>query len=390
MSGHQPIVIGAGPAGIATALALKDVGIRPLVLDAADAVASTWRGRYDRLRLNSSRPLSHLPGRRFARGTPMFPTRDEVVPHLERHAHEGGIDVHLGTRVDRLAREGAGWALSTAGADLRAPSVVVATGYEHDPVIPSWPGRDRFSGEVLHSSAYRRPDPFRGQRVLVVGAGCSGMEIAHDLAEGGAREVWLSARTPPNILLRAGPGGLPGDFLGVALLRLPTRVGDAVARFGRRQDIGDLTAYGLPVPEEGVFSRMRRLGVAPSIVDREVIAAIKARRFTIVAGVERLDETTAHLADDAVVAPDAIVCATGYRRGLEPLVGHLGVLDGRGMPRALGAEPAAPGLRFIGYVARPGSIGYMGRQARAAARAIRRELERPRDRERSAALYRRE
>lgn len=67
--------------------------------------------------------------------------------------------------------------------------------------------------------------------------------------------------TPSNILVREGSGALPGDMLGL-LLRVPPRIGDAVARFGRRMDIGDLSEYGLPVPEEGVFSRLRRLGVA--------------------------------------------------------------------------------------------------------------------------------
>lgn len=210
--------------------------------------------------------------------------------------------------------------------------------------------------------------------MLVVGPGCSGMEIAQDLAEGGADKVWLSARTPPNILLREGPGGIPGDMMGVALLHLPPRFGDAVARFGRRQDLGDLTEYGLPVPEEGVMSRLRRTGQAPSIVDREVIDSITARRIEIVAGVESLDDTGVRLARGSRVEPEVVICATGYSRVLRPLVGHLGVLDEREMPRARGAKAAAPGLRFIGYVPRPGGLGYMGKEGRRAAKAIVREL----------------
>jgi hypothetical protein len=163
-------------------------------------------------------------------------------------------------------------------------------------------------------------------------------------------------------------------MMGVALLHFPARFGDAVARFGRRMDLGDLTEYGLPVPEEGVFSRLRRLGVAPAIVDKEVIEAIKARRIQMTRGVESLDSTGARLVDGTRVEPDAVICATGYRRGLEPLVGHLGVLDARGMPRAIGDKPAAAGLRFIGYVPRPGGLGYMGKEAKRAAKAIAREL----------------
>ena len=200
------------------------------------------------------------------------------------------------------------------------------------------------------------------------------MEIAYDLAEGGAEKVWLSARTPPNILIRQGPGGIPGDMIGVGLLNFPTRFADAVARFGRRMDVGDLSEYGLPVPEEGVFSRMYRLGVAPAIVDKEVIEAIKARRIEVVRGVESLDETGVQLDGGGRVEPDAIVSATGYRRGLDELVGALGVLDDRGMPRAVGPEPAAPGLRFIGFVPRPGQLGFSAKQAKQAAKAIAQEL----------------
>jgi glycine/D-amino acid oxidase-like deaminating enzyme len=371
---HEVVVVGAGPAGVAAAVALKDRRLRPLLVDQADEVASSWRIRYDRLRLNTCRPFSHLPGRRFPRGTPMFASRDQLIEHLDRHAHEDGIDLRLGTRVRRLDRSNGNWALDTSAGELQAPHVVVATGYEQEPIIPDWPGLERFTGQVLHSREYRNSAPFKDKRVLVVGPGCSGMEIAHDIAEQTAGKVWLAVRTPPNILLRTGPGGLPGDMMGVALLHLPARFGDAVARFGRKQDLGDLSEFGLPIPEEGVMTRLHRTGQAPAIVDEEVIESIKAGRIEIVRGVESLDERSVQLAEGTRVEPEVVICATGYSRVLEPLVGHLGVLDERGMPRALAQTPAAPGLRFIGYVPRPGGLGYMGKEGRRAARAIAAEL----------------
>ena len=370
----QVAVVGAGPAGVAAAVALKDRRLRPLLIDQADEVAPTWRARYDRLRLNTCRPYSHLPGRRFPKGTPMFPSRDQLVEHLDHHAREDGIDLQLGTQVDRIESSNGGWALRTSAGEVRVPQVVVATGYESEPAVPDWPGRDLFEGELTHSREYRNAKPFADRLVLVVGPGCSGMEIAHDLAEGGARKVWLSARTPPNIVLRTGPGGIPGDMIAVALLHLPTRLGDAVARFGRKQDLGDLTEYGLPVPDEGVMSRLHRTGQAPAIVDIEVIESIKARRMEIVPGVESLDRTGVQLAGGSRVEPEVVICATGYNRRLEPLVGHLNVLDEGGMPRALAQRSAAPGMRFVGYVPRPGALGYMGKEAARAARAIAREL----------------
>ena len=224
MNEARVTIVGAGPAGVATAVALKDRGIAPLLLERAEHVGASWRSRYDRLRLNTGRQFSHLPGRRYPAGTPTFPTRDQVVEHLDRHAREPGIELRLQTPVDRIDRRQGGWTVATASdGPIESRQVVVATGYEHSPFIPDWPGRDRFGGSIVHSSAYRNPQPYRGQRVLVVGPGCSGMEIAHDLATGGAAKVWLSARTPPNIILRAGPAGLPGDVIATPLYHLPIR-----------------------------------------------------------------------------------------------------------------------------------------------------------------------
>jgi cation diffusion facilitator CzcD-associated flavoprotein CzcO len=241
-------------------------------------------------------------------------------------------------------------------------------------VMPDWPGREGFSGALLHSSEYRNPAPFGDRSVLVVGPGCSGMEIAHDLADGGAAKVWLATRTPPNILLLQGPGPVPGDLVAVGLWHLPVRVGDAIARFAQRMDVGDLGEYGLPTPEEGVFSRAHRLGAVPAIVDKELIEAIRAGRIEVVGAVEAFDGDRVRLAGGARLEPDALIAATGYRPGLEPLVGHLDVLDDRGVPRASGGRAAAGGLRFIGYVPRPGGLGYMGTEAKRAAKAIAGEL----------------
>lgn len=374
---YDVVIIGAGPAGVSAAVSLRDRGIRPLLIDRADHVAASWRTRYDRLKLNTGRQFSHLPNRPYPRGTPTFPSRDQVVAYLDRHAHEDGITLRLGTAVERIDRQPPGWRLTTSDGAIDARQVVVATGHEHAPVVPEWPGRDRFSGELLHSSVYRNPAPFLGKKVLVIGAGSSAMEIAHDLATGGAAAVWLAIRTPPNILLRALPGGLPGDLIATPLYHAPTRLADAISRAARRAVIGDLTEVGLPVPAEGIFSRNARLGKAPAILDMDVIDAIKNRAIQVVATVSRFDGAAVRLADGSTLEPDAVVSATGYRRGLEPLVGHLGVLDEAGTPRALAPVSAADGLRFLGYLTRPSVIGYMAKQSRRSARRIAAELSQP-------------
>jgi hypothetical protein len=368
------VIIGAGPGGVSAAVCLHDLGIRPLLIDRADHVAASWRGRYDRLKLNTGRQFSHLPNRPYPKGTPTFPTRDQVVAYLDHHAREDGIALRLGTSVKRIDRSSRGWRLTTSAGDIDARQVVVATGYENSPVVPDWQGKDRFTGELMHSSAYSNPGPFVDKQVLVVGAGSSAMEIAHDLATGGAAKVWLAVRTPPNIILRTLPGGLPGDLMATPLYHFPVRFADAIARAARRAAIGDLTSFGLPVPNEGIFSRSARLGRAPAILDIEVIDAIKNSAIEVVAAVSALGGGSVTLADGTVLDPDVVIAATGYKRGLEQLVGHLGVLDERGNPRALAPVPAAEGLQFLGFLSRPSLIGYMGKQSKRMAKQIAREL----------------
>jgi cation diffusion facilitator CzcD-associated flavoprotein CzcO len=376
MSDQRVVIVGAGPAGLAVAAELAHSAVPSVVLERADAIAASWRGRYDRLRLNTCRWTSRLPHSRYAKGAALFPSRDEVVRYLEDYAERHGLDVRLGTRVERIDRADGRWTLHTSRGEDAAARVVVATGFEHTPSIPAWPGRERFQGRLLHAAEYRNADPFRGAEVLVVGPGCSGMEIAFDLVEGGAGGVRVAVRTQPNIMLRQS-GGMPGDIPAIALLSLPTRIAEVPARLVRRLDIGDLSEYGLVPPAEGLFARLYREGKAPAIVDKEVIQAIKDRRIEIVAGLESFEERSVALADGSRIEPDAVIAATGYSRALEPLVGHLGVLDERGRPRIHGGPAAAPGLRFIGFEPRPGQIGYMGREARRAAKEIKAETKAP-------------
>ena len=261
------------------------------MLERGEAIGAAWRGRYDRLRLNTSRLTSKLPAARYRPGTSRFPTRDEFVRYLEDYTSHNELDVRLGTRVDRLDRSDPdGWLVRSSAGDLAAAHVIVATGYEHTPHIPEWPGRDRYSGQLLHAAQYRSAEPFRNRDVLVVGPGCSGIEIAYDLATGGARRVRLAIRTPPNILLRE-QAGVPGDLPALALLRLPPAIADAQLKLVRRLAPGDLADYGLAPPREGVFARLRRDGKTPAIIDREMLDAIKEGKITIHGAVDALDAT---------------------------------------------------------------------------------------------------
>lgn len=368
------VVLGAGPAGLATAAELGRRGVDALVLDRADAVGASWRGHYDRLRLHTVRWLSGLPGLAMPKRYGSWVSREHVVEYLEDYARHHRLDVRLGTSVQRLRRDGADWVVETdEGDQVRAGAVVVATGYNHTPLLPDWPGRDGFAGELLHASAYRNGAPYAGQEVLVVGAGNSGAEIAVDLVEHGARRVLLAVRTPPHLLLRE-VGGMPTTVVSVLTRYVPSALVDPVVGLVQRLTVGDLTRHGLPRPTKGVYRRVREEGQIP-ILDVGLIDALRAGSVEVVTGVESFDGAEVVLSDGARVQPDVVVAATGYRRGLDGLVGHLGVLRDDGRPAVHGARtaPAAPGLHFIGYT---NPISGMFRELRLDARRIARAIRR--------------
>jgi len=367
----EAVVIGAGPGGLATAAMLQRAGVETVVVDRAPAIGNSWRGHYDRLHLHTVRWLSHLPGFHIPPRYGRWVARDDVVRYLEAYAVRHGLEVRLNTPVERVDRTDVGWVVRTPAGDLDAAYVVVATGHNHTPVLPSWPGADAFTGELLHASSYRSGAAYRGRSVLVVGSGNTGTEIAVDLVDNGAADVALSVRTPPHIVLRE-KYGIPSLALGVLFRRLPVRLFDTIAAAMRRIDIGDLSAYGLPTPVDGLYERVRRDDAIP-IVDVGFLDVLKSGRITVVPAVEAFERDRVLLADGSVRRADVVVAATGYRRGLDPLVGHLGVLDAGGRPTVRGAatHPSAPRLWFTGYT-NPisGMFRELGIDAKRIARAV--------------------
>lgn len=365
------VVVGAGPGGLAAAAMLQRAGVETVVVDGADTVGSSWTRHYDRLHLHTVRWLSHLPGFHIPRRYGRWVARDDVIRYLEAYATGHGLEIRLNTRVDRIDREGGSWRLRTAFGDMTATYVVIATGHNRVPVVPAWDGAERFSGELLHAGDYRNGTPYFGKSVLVVGTGNTGTEIALDLLESGAREVAVSVRTPPHIVLRE-RFGIPSLALGVLFRHLPPRVFDRIAARIRAIDVGDLSAYGLPTPTDGLYQRVLRDDSIP-IVDVGFVDAVKSGLVTIVPAVAGFDDDHVLLADGSQRRADVVIAATGYQPGLEPLIGHLGVLEPDGRPAVRGGKThaAAPRMWFTGFT-NPisGMFRELGIDARRIARAV--------------------
>jgi putative flavoprotein involved in K+ transport len=360
-------VVGAGASGLAAAAALRRRGREPLVLDADETVGGTWARRYDRLCLHTVRRFSGLPFHPIPRSYPRYVPKDLYARYLAAYAQQAGLEVRLGERVDAIRREGAGWVVATAARSHRARAVVVATGRHNRPYVPDWPGFDDFQGRLLHSESYRSGREFIGARVLVVGIGNSGAEIAADLVESGALRVAIAVRSTPPISSRE-IAGVPVQLFGLTLYAFPPRAVDRVGAALRRIGTGDLRTYGLGREAWGPFAARR-----PPVIDVGFLKQLKARRIDVLPEVIGLRRDSVVFAGGEEHEFDAVVAATGYTSGLERLIDLRGVLDARGYPAANGAAP--PGLFFAGYAETPrGQLFEANRGARPLAVSVDRYL----------------
>ncbi len=341
-------------------------GIQPRIIERGAAVGANWRTRYDGLRLNTVRWLSHLPGHRLPRRVGQWVGRDDFVAYLESYARRADLDVLTGAelkRVERRRRGGKRWRLHTSVGDLDADALVIATGAFDVPVLPRLAG---FTGEMCHAAQYRHPAPYLGRHVVIIGAGASGLEIAALLAAGGAGRVDICVRSCQNLFTRQWHG-LPLTPPPAAQ-RLPTPLLDAGGRMTRRL-LGRDWPHPLPRCSTGLGTALRRQGREPIVADG-VVEALREGRIGLLPAVTAASGTDLQLDGGATVRPDAVIAATGYTHALGPLVGHLDVLDEHGLPAPPGSR-SEPGLAFVGFEPTvTGRLVQMRRQARQAAAAV--------------------
>jgi cation diffusion facilitator CzcD-associated flavoprotein CzcO len=345
------IIVGAGPAGLACAAMMRAVGLDVTVLERADSVGSAWRRHYDRLHLHTDRNHSGLPGMPMPRDYPTYPSRAQVVAYLENYAARFDIRPVFHTEVSGISRAGGQWRAETSQGAMIAGVIVVATGMANAPHRPTWPGLDFYRGTIVHSSDYRNPAPYAGKRVLVVGFGNSGGEIALDLAEAGV-DVALAVRGPVQII--------PRDLLGFPILswailyrRLPARLVDRMNAGVLRLALGDIEKLGLKRAAKGPREMVERDGRVP-LIDVGTLGRIRDGTIKLRGGLSRLTAEGAVFADAREEAFDAIILATGFRPDLRRLLGDIdGVLDERGTPLVTGRATRAAGLYFCGQITSP-------------------------------------
>lgn len=364
------LIVGAGPAGLAIAACLRRAAIPFVVLERGDRVGAVWHRHYERLHLHTDKGHSALPFVPFPAEYPRYPSREEVIGYLEAYARQFDVRPVLGTEVLQARHQDGRWLAQSRERLYASPHLVIATGYSRKPVIPTWPDQDAFQGPIIHSSAYRNGEPYRGERVLVVGLGNSGGEIALDLWEHGARPG-LAVRGPVNIIPRE-VLGVPILTLAILLGRLPPAVADRLNAPVLRAAVGSYASLGLRHAEIGPLTQIARRGRIP-VIDVGTIRLIREKRVTVHPGVERFTSRGVRFVDGREEPFDAVILATGYRPAVADFLADADrVLDPNGIPRSHGARTARPGLYFCGFNVVPtGMLREIAREAQAIARDIR-------------------
>ena len=375
MTKPDAIIIGAGPAGLACTATMRGAGLTVTVLEKADSVGSAWRRHYDRLHLHTDRNHSALPGMSMPPAYPAYPSRIQVIEYLESYAARFDIRPVFGTEVLCLRRDGAQWRADTEQGPIAAPIAVVATGIASAPYRPSWPGSEAYRGATVHSSDYRNPAPYLGKRVLVVGMGNSGGEIALDLAQAGVN-VALAVRGPVQLL--------PRDLLGLPILtwailyqHLPARLVDTINAPILRLALGSFEKLGLRRAAKGPRQMIDEDGRVP-MIDVGTLGKIRDGSIKVRGGIDRLTSEGVVFDDGKNESFEAIVLATGFRPDLRRLIPDVeGVFDAHGRPRVTGAATDVPGLYFCGQTVSPtGQLREIGLEAERLASAARQYLAR--------------
>lgn len=317
MSQPKIIIIGAGPAGLAVAASLKKHGLEPFVLEEADRIAIKWHQHYDRLCLHTHKKFSSLPGLPFPKSYPMFVPRQQFVDYLEEYAKKFNLKPRFKTKVLGLKKEGKVWHIETNKGLLTADHVVLGTGRNRVVKNSKLEALKGYTGEIVHSSLYKNGSDFAGKRVLVVGAGNTGAEIALDLLKYKAKPFWC-VRSPTYVVpLKA--LGTAAQVTNLRMSHFPSSVTDPISAFFLKFTIGDLSPYGIEKPQEGLREYIKKTGRVP-VIDLGTVDAVKKGKIKVVKSLKSAEGLKINFEGDVTQEFDRIIVATGYSPGLSQLL----------------------------------------------------------------------
>ncbi|KAL8491150.1 hypothetical protein ACS0TY_022980 [Phlomoides rotata] len=316
---NGPVIVGAGPSGLAVGAGLKRQGVPFVILERANCIASLWQNRtYDRLKLHLPKQFCQLPYAPFPENFPEYPTKHQFIEYLESYAREFEIEPRFNESVQSAKYdESCGlWRVKTAvckdGSSIEyiCRWIVVASGENAEKIVPEFEGLQEFGGSVLHACDYKSGEDYREKRVLVVGCGNSGMEVSLDLCHYSAI---------PSMVVRSTVHVLPREILGrstfelgVSLMKwLPIWLVDKILLVGARLILGRIEKYGLKRPSVGPLQMKNTLGKTP-VLDIGTLSKIRSGDIKIVPGIKKFFHGGVEFVNGETLEIDSVILATGY------------------------------------------------------------------------------
>ncbi|TYH06204.1 hypothetical protein ES288_A08G137900v1 [Gossypium darwinii] len=316
MQKEQVIIVGAGPSGLAMAACLNHHSIPYIILEREDCIASLWKKyAYDRLHLHLDKQFCVLPHMPFPDSYPRFVSRQQFVSYLDDYVSRFKISPLYRRTVESAEFDGetGKWIVKARNLgsgeveELEGRFLVVASGETSDPFTPVIEGLNTFPGDVLHSTRFRNGKAFQNQKVLVVGSGNSGMEIAFDLANHGA-QTSLVVRSPVHILSR------DMIYLGLILVKyIRVNLVDSLMVMLSKLVYGDLSKYGIYRPKEGPFFMKAAYGKYP-ITDIGTCKKIKSQEIRVLPSICSIRGNEVVFENGTTHPFDTIVFCTGFKR----------------------------------------------------------------------------
>ncbi|GMJ00756.1 YUCCA 8, cytokinin induced root curling 2 [Hibiscus trionum] len=316
---NGPIIVGAGPSGLAAAACLKEQGVPCVVVERADCIASLWQKRtYDRLKLHLPKQFCQLPKLPFPEDYPEYPTKRQFIEYLESYAKHFGINPKFNECVQsaRYDETSGFWRVKTSGSNKTEFEyicrwLIVATGENAESVMPDIEGLSEFGGEVIHACDYKSGEKFKGKKVLVVGCGNSGMEVSLDLCNHNAS---------PSMVVRSSVHVLPREILGKSTFELavlmmkwlPLWVVDKLMLILAWLVLGNTEKYGVKRPSTGPLELKNTRGKTP-VLDIGALEKIRSGDINVVPGIKRFSRGQVELVNGEKLDMDSVVLATGYR-----------------------------------------------------------------------------
>ncbi|XP_010688195.2 indole-3-pyruvate monooxygenase YUCCA2 [Beta vulgaris subsp. vulgaris] len=314
-----PVIVGAGPSGLAVAACLKERGIPRLILERAQCSGSLWKHRtYDRLRLHLPKQFCELPHLPFPQNFPTYPSKEQFISYLDSYATHFNLKPLFGRAVVRACYDTRNelWRVLVAGpkkevVEYSCQWLVVATGENAEAFVPEIEGIEDFVGPIIHSSEYKSGTDFSNNKVLVVGCGNSGMEICLDLCNHNAY---------PSLVVRDSVHILPQQMLGTSTFGLsmcllkwfPLKLVDQFLLLISRLMLGDTAQLGITRPSIGPLEYKSITGKTP-VLDIGTLAKVKTGDIKVFPGIERLTSQGVEFADGRMENFDAIILATGFK-----------------------------------------------------------------------------